>query len=265
MKAIFLRSRAQAKTIIALAVIFLLLMNYLLIGKISTYMKYMDDNDTLMVNEISNNVVEGGKAKNIVLTTAKKRSKKVRKANTVVSAIRYSSNKPTVTSSSYDSGTGSAVVNYALKFVGLPYVYGGKSLTTGTDCSGFTMLVYRHFGYSIARGARGQMRNGVAVNKSDLKPGDLVFYSEGGAKPTHVAIYIGNGRIVHESTPGRGCVTASLNIMHYVGARRIIKNTTTTTTVAPTTVQTKPTTVSTTKTTTTTTKATTVTTTTKAI
>ena len=254
MKAIFLRSRAHRKEYVAIAVICLLLMNYLMIGKISTYMKYMDNNDTLTVKEVSNNVVDAGKAKSIVLTTAKKRSKKVKKSNTVVSPIRYSSNKTIVTSSSYDSGTGSAVINYALKFVGLKYVYGGNSLATGTDCSGFTMLVYRHFGYNIARGARGQMRNGVAVSKNELKPGDLVFYSEGGSKPTHVAIYIGNGRIVHESTPGRGCVTASLNIMHYVGARRIIKNTTTTTTVAPT--PTTTTSISTTNTTTTTTTTT---------
>ena len=264
MKAIFLRSKALRQNYATIALICLLLINYLLIGKISNYMKYMDSADTLVVNEISNNVVDGGKAKNIVLTTVKKSSKKVKKANTVVSAIRYSSNKTTVTSSSYDSGTGSAIANYALQFVGLPYVYGGKSLTTGTDCSGFTMLVYRHFGYSIARGARGQMRSGVAVSKNELKPGDLVFYSEGGAKATHVAIYIGNGRIVHESTPGRGCVTASVNIMHFVGARRIVKNTTTTTTVSQPT-QTNPTTTVAPTTTTTTTMTTTMTTTTKAV
>ena len=94
--------------------------------------------------------------------------------------------------------TGADVVAYASQFVGNPYVYGGSSLTNGTDCSGFTMSVYAHFGYSLPHSSGAQSGCGTRVALSDIQPGDILCYSG------HVAIYAGNGQIVHASTPETG-------------------------------------------------------------
>lgn len=102
------------------------------------------------------------------------------------------------------------IVNYALKFVGNRYVYGGTSLTNGTDCSGFTMSVYKKFGYSLNRVSRDQVYNGKTISRSELKKGDLVFYSNG-YRISHVALYIGNGKIVHASTPSTGILVSNMD------------------------------------------------------
>ena len=116
-----------------------------------------------------------------------------------------------------------AIVNYALQFVGNPYVYGGTSLTHGADCSGFVQSIYKHFGVSLPRGARGQATVGTKVSLDALQPGDLIFYSgNGGQSITHVAIYIGNAQIVHASTSKGGIKVASANIMVKMTARRVI-------------------------------------------
>ena len=109
------------------------------------------------------------------------------------------------------SGTGSAVVAYAMQFVGNPYVYGGSSLTGGTDCSGFTMSVYAHFGVSLPHSSRAQSGCGtqVAVDANTLQPGDLLFYTNGGSTIGHVALYIGGGQIVHASTPSSGIIVSN--------------------------------------------------------
>ena len=113
--------------------------------------------------------------------------------------------------------TGADVVNYALQFVGNPYVSGGTSLTNGADCSGFTMSVYAAFGYSLSRSSSGQASNGVEVALSDVQPGDLIIYSG------HVGIYIGNGQIVHASKPSTGIRVSSMYCLTPTGARRIIQ------------------------------------------
>lgn len=101
------------------------------------------------------------------------------------------------------------IINYALKFVGNPYVYGGTSLTKGTDCSGFTKSVYAHFGYSLPRVAIDQAYVGKRVSRSELLPGDIIVYhySNGGG---HVGIYIGNNKMVHAGTPKTGIVVAKI-------------------------------------------------------
>ena len=116
-----------------------------------------------------------------------------------------------------------AVVAYALQFVGNPYVYGGNSLTRGTDCSGFTKLVYAHFGYKLNRSSADQALNGtsVPVSLDSLLPGDLLFYRTGGPI-NHVALYIGNGQIVHASTPRAGIIVANAYYRTPCAARRII-------------------------------------------
>lgn len=101
------------------------------------------------------------------------------------------------------SSTGSSLVQYALQFVGNRYVWGGTSLTNGVDCSGFTMQVYAHYGVSLPHHAASQPAYGTRVSASEAKPGDLFFYSNGGGI-NHVAIYIGNGQVVHASNPRTG-------------------------------------------------------------
>ncbi len=115
-----------------------------------------------------------------------------------------------------------AVVAYALQFVGNPYVYGGTSLTNGTDCSGFTLSVYANFGYSLNRVSGDQASNGIAVSLDSLLPGDLLFYSNGGSGIGHVALYIGNGQVVHASTPATGIKISDYMYRTPIAARRII-------------------------------------------
>ena len=101
-------------------------------------------------------------------------------------------------SSSSGSGSGSSVVDYATQFVGNPYVWGGTSLTGGADCSGFVQSVYANFGVSLPRTSYEQQNAGTEVSYADAQPGDLICY--GG----HVAIYMGNGQIVHASNAKDG-------------------------------------------------------------
>jgi uncharacterized protein YgiM (DUF1202 family) len=101
------------------------------------------------------------------------------------------------------SDTRVSLVQYALQFVGNRYVWGGTSLTNGVDCSGFTMQIYAHYGISLPHHAASQPGYGRRISSSDAKPGDLFFYGSGNSI-THVGIYIGNGQIVHASSPRTG-------------------------------------------------------------
>lgn len=101
------------------------------------------------------------------------------------------------------------LVNYAKQFLGNPYVWGGNSLNHGVDCSGFTQEIYEDFGYYISRVSRDQARGGDTISTSRLKPGDLVFYGHSGYI-SHVAIYMGNGRVIHASNRRDGIKTSDL-------------------------------------------------------
>ena len=119
-------------------------------------------------------------------------------------------------SSGSGSASGQAVANYALQFVGNPYVWGGSSLTNGTDCSGFTMAVYANFGVSLPHYTGSQEHSGTAVNSlAEAQPGDLILYSG------HVAIYLGNNQIVHASNPRYGITTGTATYRNIVAIRRI--------------------------------------------
>lgn len=112
----------------------------------------------------------------------------------------------TITELKYGSGVSDvrvSLVQFALQYVGNRYVWGGTSLTKGIDCSGFTMRVYEHFGIGLPHYSGAQAGRGKRISSSSAKPGDLFFYGKGG-KINHVAIYIGNGQIVHASSPTTG-------------------------------------------------------------
>ena len=121
------------------------------------------------------------------------------------------------------SAKGQNIANFALNFVGNPYVWGGTSLTRGCDCSGFAMSVYANFGIGLNRTSRAQAGNGYAVGMNELQPGDLVFYAANGRSISHVAIYIGGGRVVHASTPRTGIIVSSVYHQSPYCARRIVK------------------------------------------
>lgn len=114
------------------------------------------------------------------------------------------------------SGSGAAIASYACQFVGNPYVYGGTSLTNGTDCSGFTQSVYAHFGIRIPRDSTSQRSAGRAVSYAEAQPGDIVCYAG------HVAIYLGNGNIVHASTPATGIKYGKATYRTILSIRRIV-------------------------------------------
>lgn len=108
----------------------------------------------------------------------------------------------------YDSAVRTAIVAYAKQFLGNPYVYGGTSLTNGADCSGFTMRIFEHFGVSTGRTSRDQASNGKQISLSEIQPGDLLFYASG-KTINHVALYIGNGKIIHASTSKTGIIISN--------------------------------------------------------
>lgn len=123
---------------------------------------------------------------------------------------------------------GSEIANYALTFVGYPYVYGGSS-PSGFDCSGFTSYVYAQFGISLNRSASNQLDNGTPVSMSELQPGDLVLFKKSGTgskRASHVGIYIGGNQFVHASTSTVGVIVSNMSDAYYtsgfVGGRRLL-------------------------------------------
>ena len=114
------------------------------------------------------------------------------------------------------SDLGKQIAVYACQFIGNPYVAGGTSLTNGSDCSGFTMSIYSVFGYSLPRTSYDQRFIGTEVSYANAQPGDIICYSG------HVAIYIGNGQIVHASTPTGGIKIGSATYTSIITVRRII-------------------------------------------
>lgn len=116
----------------------------------------------------------------------------------------------------------SQIVNYALQFVGNRYVWGGTSLTNGTDCSGFTQSVLKHFGISIPRVSRDQARTGKSINSSQMRPGDLIFYTNSSGTVNHVAMYIGNGQVVHAASRKSGIKISSWNYRTPAKIRNVI-------------------------------------------
>lgn len=130
--------------------------------------------------------------------------------------------------SSNSSSLGEQIVEYAKQYLGCPYVYGASG-SSSFDCSGFTMYVYKHFGYSLSHSATAQSKNGTYVAKEDLQPGDLVFFLEYDTMDGigHCGIYIGDGNFIHASSGTGYCVkistlTSGSYLTRYATARRLI-------------------------------------------
>ena len=114
------------------------------------------------------------------------------------------------------SAKGKEVAMYAIQFLGNPYVHAGRSLITGTDCSGFTSLVYKHFGINISPGVAYQKSQGREIPYDQIEPGDVIFY------PGHAALYIGSGKIIHASSTATGIKISNANYRSYTNIRRML-------------------------------------------
>ena len=143
-------------------------------------------------------------------------------------AIKFTPAKDNGSDSSKNGSSGSKqsrrsqLVNYALQFVGNRYVWGGTSLTNGVDCSGFTMRVMEKFGVSLPHYSGSQAQMGKKVSSANMQPGDLIFYAGSNGKVNHVAIYIGNGRIVHAASRRSGIKTSTWNYRTPVTIRSML-------------------------------------------
>lgn len=113
------------------------------------------------------------------------------------------------------------VCQYAKEFIGNPYVWGGTSLTKGADCSGFVMKVFQKYGVKLPRNSRAQANCGTTIKVAEAKPGDLIFYAKG-KTINHVAIYIGNGQVVHASSPKTGIKISNVSYRSPYKAVRVL-------------------------------------------
>lgn len=150
------------------------------------------------------------------LQQEKEKLKKLQQGGSKAAAGTYTSDYNAVIDGAEGSSLGKQIAKYACQYIGNPYVPGGTSLTNGADCSGFTYRVYSDFGYSLPRTSTEQRSAGKGVEYSQAQPGDLICYSG------HVALYIGQGMIVHASTQKTGIKVGNAQYRPILAVRRII-------------------------------------------
>ncbi len=149
------------------------------------------------------------------LAKEKAEREKARKAAAAKASTSSSSSGGSKNYNPPSGGDGQAVIDYALQFVGNPYVYGGTSLTNGADCSGFVMSVYGAFGVSLPHSSKADRSVGYGVGTDEMQAGDIVCYSG------HVALYVGNNTIVHASNKKTGIITSQADYKKILAVRRI--------------------------------------------
>ena len=145
--------------------------------------------------------------------------------NNSSSTSNSSSSKKNKNNSNSSTVSGKNIVKYARQFLGNPYVYGGKSLLYGTDCSGFTMSVYEHFGITIPRTAAAQeadSRGKTISSIEEAQPGDLLFYKDNSGNISHVTMYEGDGKVIHASSSTTGIIESDVNYRTYYKIKRFI-------------------------------------------
>lgn len=189
--------------------------------KLSKYEK-QDYEKYINVKEQIEEETSGEQLEQIILAKKVAAEKEARRQQIVKKNVRYAARTVIAEASlpQYSGDvTGQQIADYAIQFVGNPYVWGGTSLTNGADCSGFVYRIYNNFEIEIPR--VGHSSIGTAVSYSELQPGDIIMYGDG-YSITHEGLYIGNGQIVHASTPKGGIKIASVDIMVKMRARRVI-------------------------------------------
>ncbi len=173
---------------------------------------------TLSTEFVKAESIEEAEAR-IAKEEAARKAAKEAAAKKAAENVSSGNNSSTVDGKTYESPTGSTgadVVKFAMQFVGNPYVYGGSSLTNGTDCSGFVMSVYNNFGVSLPHSSSADRNVGATVNGlENAQPGDIICYSG------HVGIYAGNGQIVHASTSKTGIIVSNASYRSILSIRRI--------------------------------------------
>ena len=141
----------------------------------------------------------------------------------IVSAVNKVVNAGTAVPTIATTASRQALINYAKQFLGNPYVYGGTSLTDGTDCSGFVQQIFKYFGIKTGRSSRDQIENAQSITFEELQPGDLIFYASGDYV-NHVAIYAGDGVIIHAANTRTGICTGRYDYREPYAYGRFINN-----------------------------------------
>lgn len=170
-------------------------------------------------NDAIRDLEKKSKDKQAEIDAAKKAEEEARKAQEEALRVQGSSSgsgKTYASPGSFGGSLGNQIANYACQFIGNPYVPGGTSLTQGADCSGFVWRIYKDFGYSVPRTSYSLRNVGREVSYSEAQPGDIICYAG------HVAIYIGNGQIVHASTQRTGIKITHATYKEMITIRRVV-------------------------------------------